>query len=208
MSAYNDCSNPCFVGSARVRLANNETRPCERIEKGDVVQCPDGGSAVVLCVVKTHCADGMEELVELPASTAGETGLIVTPWHPVRVGGKWEFPANVATPVRRRCDAVYSFVLEGRHGVAEGNAPSMVIEGVDCVTLGHGLDGDVVSHAYFGSHRIIDDLKKLDGWERGLVEFEAGPMRRSVLTGLVCGLDANHAVGVTEQHSAQVFVTA
>jgi hypothetical protein len=35
----------------------------------------------------------------------------------------------------------------------------MVINGVECVTLGHGFtDNDVIAHPYFGTQKIIDDL--------------------------------------------------
>lgn len=45
---------------------------------------------------------------------------------------------------------MYNFVLESEH--------VMIINNVECVTLGHNFKGDVIEHAYFGSQLIIDDL--------------------------------------------------
>ena len=84
-----------------------------------------------------------------PASPA----LLITPYHPVRIGGVWRFPCELTLAQRRACTAVYSFVLRDEH--------VMVVEGVECVTLAHGFeDNDVVRHAYFGTTRVVDDLKK------------------------------------------------
>ena len=73
-------------------------------------------------------------------------GLIVTPWHPVRINGKWIFPCEVKDGIlhmNKPCEAVYSFVLNKHH--------TMSINGVECVSLGHDFKGDVVGHEYFGS---------------------------------------------------------
>ena len=40
-----------------------------------------------------------------------------------------------------------------------------------CVTLGHGILGDVVGHEYWGTGAVISDLRRRDGWARGFVEL-------------------------------------
>lgn len=50
------------------------------------------------------------------------------------------------------CECVYNFVLEKGH--------TMEINGVYCVTFGHGFKGEKVAHPYFGTERIVDDLKE------------------------------------------------
>ena len=48
---------------------------------------------------------------------------------------------------------------------------SMIVEGMECITLGHGLKNDVVaSHDYLGTSAIIEDLKLMEGWSNGSVE--------------------------------------
>ena len=47
-----------------------------------------------------------------------------------------------------------------------------MIEGIQCVSLGHSYKGKVVEHDYFGSEKIINDLQKIKGWEKGAVVLE------------------------------------
>lgn len=113
--------------------------------------------------------------------------LRITPWHPVRVEGSWHFPCNLGAVAQEACDAVYSFVLQGGH--------SMLIGGWECVTLGHGLDEDVVRHPYLGTQRVIEDLRMLPGWGAGLVEFNDGCMVRDPdVGGLLAGFDQGRLV--------------
>ncbi len=70
--------------------------------------------------------------------------MIITPYHPVRIEGKWKFPIDINHFEERDCDAVYSFILDDGH--------VMVINGVECVSMGHGFThDDVVKHEFFGT---------------------------------------------------------
>ena len=65
----------------------------------------------------------------------------------------------------------------------------MVIEGVECVSLGHGFTGDVVGHAYFGDREAVTaDLKEMPGWASGVVELRASDFVRDRKTNKVVGL--------------------
>ena len=67
---------------------------------------------------------------------------------------------------------------------------SMIVNGVDCITLGHGITGDkVAEHEYFGSGKIIKDLKELSGWENGLICLKPQAFKRNSETMLVTGID-------------------
>jgi hypothetical protein len=67
------------------------------------------------------------------------TGLLITNYHPVFYQGKWNFPCDVFEPEKLFVDRYYNFVLEEDH--------SMMVDGVYCITLGHGMkDNEVVSH--------------------------------------------------------------
>jgi Mg-chelatase subunit ChlD len=208
MSMYNNRSNPCFAGKCLVTMADGSLQPVASLRRGQLVLCGAGAAdglqgkaARVRCVVKTHCAQSRCELVELNSAASGATAaadsLLVTPWHPVRVPPArregaitstaaegvssqsqsqsqwlWQFPASLGPTVEHvDCDAIYSFVLEGGH--------TMVIGGVECVTLGHNFSGEVVGHPYFGSTAVLKDLAQTSGWEpAGLVELRPGPMLR------------------------------
>ena len=62
----------------------------------------------------------------------------------------------VATPY------VYNFVLEPSH-------PTIVVDGVACAALGHGLTDDVVAHPYWGTDAVLADLATKPGWAAGRV---------------------------------------
>ena len=80
-------------------------------------------------------------------------------------GEGWAFPAEVGTPSVRPCAHVYNFVLEGSDRVLRVN-------GVGCVTLGHGLEGAVGGHAYYGTAAVLRDLQRRPGWEQGYVALQ------------------------------------
>jgi hypothetical protein len=179
MSAYYNASGGCIAGECLVSMADGSQKRVDQIVKGDKVASSStgaGSSSEVVCTVRTHCYNGRESLVTLPG------GLRMTPFHPVRKDDAWHFPLDLAVPHRdTRCDFVYNFVLRGE-------THAMVVNGVECVTLGHGMEGDVVGHPYFGTQCVVDDLRKMCGFEKGCVELLGGKsMVRDPKTGLVCG---------------------
>ena len=141
----------------------------------------------------TRCDGGACELVTLPG------GLVVTPYHPVRVPvsadataadaaaayAPWRFPCELGVVAERACPFVTSFVLERSAGVSH----AMLIDGAACVCLGHGLtDNEVVRHAFFGTERVVDALRAAPGFADGIVRLEPGCAVRDATTDLVVGL--------------------
>jgi hypothetical protein len=90
----------------------------------------------------------------------------------------------VSSPSEISCEAVYNFALDQSHTV--------VVNDVECVTLGHGFQEDVVRHAYYGSQRVIEDLRKLDLEQNsaGFIEITEETLMRNIQTGLVNGLQS------------------
>ena len=88
----------------------------------------------------------------------------------------------VSSPSEVDCDVVYNFALDQGHTVS--------VNGVECVTLGHGFKDDVVRHAYYGSQRVIEDLRQLDFEQNctGVIEITEETLVRNRQTGLVSGL--------------------
>lgn len=90
------------------------------------------------------------------------TKLLVTPWHPIKHEGNWEFPNNLRKTRKYEMPFVYSFVVE--------NSNTVYIEGWECITLGHGIENDTVaSHDFWGTEKVIDCLKTKPGWKDGEV---------------------------------------
>ncbi|KAF2395996.1 hypothetical protein EJ06DRAFT_517193 [Trichodelitschia bisporula] len=165
---------PCFAGTSPVLLANGSTIPIANLRPGTAVHTPRGARAVVAI---------LETLVSQPLAVLGGRGLLVTPWHPVRWGGKWVFPARVAEGWVSYVGPVYSAVLE-RDGDPEAHC--VVVGGVGGVTLGHGVreGGDVRSHGFLGDWEgVVASLAGL-GEDGGVLKSTG--VRRGV-DGRICG---------------------
>jgi len=175
MNVYHDSSVPCFAGDSTVLMADGSIKPVKEIHKGDSIRSIHGKDTTVHCVVKTHCQHEKTQLVQL------EGGLLITPYHPVKIDSRWCFPCDISRPVEMYCPAVFSFVLDTDH--------IMIINGVECITLGHGFDA--VRHPYFGTDCVLKDLNKMSGWDVGLVELRSGCMVHDENTGLVSGMRQN-----------------
>lgn len=177
MNVYYNRSAPCFDGSCKVLMANGTYKRVDNVKKGDFIMSINNLPAQVVCVIKTLCYQSKTQLVELKG------GLLVTPYHPVRIENKWYFPCQLGTVMERPCSSVYSFILNEQH--------IMMINDIQCVTLGHDFKDDViVAHPYFGSKLVIEDLQKMPGWNEGQVEFNSGCMIRDSKTGLVNGFSS------------------
>lgn len=204
MSRYYNAGGGCFKGSCAVAMADGTYKSVVDVCRGDSVATGDGSSlqtqssvAVVNCVVKTQCPSGVAALVTLN-NGAGPT---LTPYHPVRVADavglpQWAFPKDLAPTVMQPADFVYTFLLE------RGGA-SMLIDGVECCTLGHGLDADVVRHAYLGSHGAVTaDLEQMAGWDVGLVSLEPRDfIRENGVAGQICAIKQQHDARQVCRHS-------
>lgn len=157
-------------------MAGNLKKKVKDIRKGDVVISPavNGEQTKVICVIKTPCLNNEAFLVEFG------NGLIITPYHPIRINTIWRFPCELQECTLKTCDFVYSFILEQGH--------SMEINGYECVTYAHHFeDSQVVKHPYFGTNKIIEDLKQMEGWEEGHVLLTNNPLVRHPNTHLVIG---------------------
>lgn len=209
---FNNAAGGCFGAGGLVAMADGSTKAVERLRKGDAVATSGGcGSARVRCVVTYPGA----HLVRLPGSGLSITAW--HPVRPAGAGSAWRFPADlllaagaqagsdggaggaaaaVASPAaalpaqqqgagqeeaqRGGGGRVYNLVLDGGHVV--------VVDGVEAVTLGHGMeDDDVVRHPYFGTERVVRELQALPGWQRGWVDLQGG-LVRDTATSLVSGL--------------------
>lgn len=174
MAAYNDRYGGCIDGSSQASLTSGEWCSVSQLSKGDRVVVGDGSAAEIVCVVRTRCTDQRAMLVEVPG------GARLTPYHPVQVEGEWRFPIEVGEVKECFCEAVYNFILLG--------APSLLVGGLPCISLGHGLEEGAAKHAYFGSDRVLKDIALLPGYQEGLVDLSPGCVVRDPETGTVCQL--------------------
>jgi hypothetical protein len=194
MHRYHHSGNPCFAGDGIVAMADGTTKLVAQLRRGDMVHTSAAGTcaATVRCVVRTPCAHHTTDLCEVwcggtGASSSAPPPLRVTPWHPVDLGCGWQFPAELPSGCMRRdhsarCPEVFSFVLS--------DGPSIMISGIRCITLAHGVTADAVaSHPFWGGQAVLNSLAQMAGWTRGAVCLRTGGcVTRDPQTGLVNGL--------------------
>lgn len=202
MAMYNNASAGCFHGMCEVTMSNGITKRVQDVLPGDEVRCSNDPlskcSGTIECVVKTVSSSGFMDLVTI------EGGLLLTPYHPMRLNDAWTFPIDVANSQRISCDAVYTFLLSrevdcdgesvevnGSLGCS-GRPTSVVINGIECITFAHGIENDTVaSHEFFGTEAITESLRKQVGWDNGYVVIKQGSFVRDDVTGLICGISAS-----------------
>ena len=135
MDRYMDRYGGCLHPNGRVILHNGTFKLVKNLRQGDML--PNG--ARVRCNVQLSINAPLP-MCRLPG------GLLITPWHPVCMPGSdsWCFPALLHTAEPVFVKNVYNLVLDSQH--------SLLVNGVACVTLGHGIThDDVRSHAFFGT---------------------------------------------------------
>lgn len=168
--SFNNPSGGCFHGDCKVLMSDFTRMAIKDVQPGSLVWTPSGPARVVALVTcnTTNKSQPMSQI----------DGLSITPWHPIRVKGVWQFPASLYFYTERMLQTVYNFVLDKGHIVN--------VEGFDCITLGHGFTEPIASHEFFGSQRVIDDLKKLPGWSEGRPTFTNLVAVKNPVTNVIC----------------------
>ncbi|KDQ06763.1 hypothetical protein BOTBODRAFT_235615 [Botryobasidium botryosum FD-172 SS1] len=194
MGVWNSASAPCFAGHCCISLADSNRIMVSELTRGMQVLTPLGPRRVA-ALVCTQLPSSSSMPPTIPMCKYG--ALVITPYHPIYApaAGRWVFPRDLVCPEDTACDAIYSILLEpdARH-----DAHAVMIEGVRCVTLGHGLvspsdnDGklaglDVRSHAFLGDYgKILSALSVLLGFNTAEGVVTTGGVMRS-RSGLVIG---------------------
>ena len=94
------------------------------------------------------------------------TTTAITPYHPIFYT-EWIFPndSNNFIDANIDDDYVYNYILDDHHIVELGG-------NVYATTLNHNRSGNVISHPYFGTGRIILDLMNHPGWVDGFIQLD------------------------------------
>ena len=170
-SAFINPNGGCFSGSCVVLMEDGRPKYVKDLKRGDTVW----GGHTIRAVVYTA-------LDEPVAMVKFSTGLLITPWHPIRNSPvePWQFPAEMVKGVQGIFDikGYYNLVLDSGHVVE--------INGYQVCTLGHGFtDNTVIRHPYFGTEAVIEDLKMRDGWAEGFIQLSPTNVQRDFYTRLV-----------------------
>ena len=171
LAAYNSPSGPCFDGHCTITLADNSTKMLKQLKKGDEIKSIDITnrdkicSAKIVCILETKIRTGVTTLVNM------ESGLIVTPWHPIKTAVGWQYPNDIGTPVMQTCESIFSLVLDSYHVAIINNTP--------CICLAHNFTEGILNHAYYGTHKIIEDMEQMMGWKTGHIVVYDGCIVKS-----------------------------
>mgnify|MGYP001198884602 FL=1 len=181
MAAYNNQSGPCCAGQCHVLMADESYKQASEIKKGDEVmtystrQDSQGryqemfSKSEIECVVKTYCDQGQELMVQL-----GE--LRITSYHPIinmdAYEKDWCFPISIKEPKIIQCPEMYTFVVRNRQ--------HLKVERFIYATLGHNCQEEIIRHDYFGSEKVITDLKRFNTYEEGYVHLTKDMMHRGI----------------------------
>lgn len=155
------CSGGCFGSAATVVACRAncraETVKVTEVKRGDLLMAAGGQPVEV--VVAVHIPRPAHKKLAVLAE-----GLHITPGHPVRVDGEWK-PARHLSNQRAEHDGfVYNFVLEREH--------VLLVDGVECVTWGHGFNDPAVKHPYYGDlEAVLKELRSKPGWQQGIVKL-------------------------------------
>lgn len=159
LAAYNDPRGGCFHSNCKITMADGSQKILSRLEKGECIQSVDQDNNIttanVVCILEIKIKTGLREFVDLPG------GLYITPWHPIKYNEEWVFPGDIKEPIICSTGSIITLVLDNHH--------VGFINGYPCIMLGHGFTDGILDHPYYGTERVIDDLKENYGWETGKV---------------------------------------
>lgn len=157
LASYNDPNGGCMHSECIVTLGNSFKKKIGNVEKNDILLTIDINgnlsNAKVVCVIETQITNGLREMVNF------ENGLIITPWHPVKYNQNWVFPKEIYPTTMVSCNSMITLVMEKDHTIFVNDTP--------CITLGHNFKGKVIEHDYYGTDKVINDLKSQYGWNFG-----------------------------------------
>ena len=174
MATFNSQDNGCWTGDSKILMGDGLYRNASEVKPGDsIVSFKDHNDprsrtlTKVKTVVVTTQENPLVKLVTLPG------GAKLTAWHPfMNINDQWSFPveqyrSNVST---YNCSKLYNLVLEDYHVV--------VVNGMPCITLGHGYTDGILAHPYFGTDAIIRDLEKCPDYHKGIVSLNTSQFSR------------------------------
>ena len=172
MASYNtQYIGGCCARGSMIKMNNKTYKKVEDVKNGDeiiTVNILDGkityGKSLIECVVITKCKNGKEFMVELGK-------LKITPYHPIYSVSKWKFPINISSPKEIDCKDMFTFVTKDRN--------SVIVDDYIFATYGHNMKGDIIEHDYFGSEKVIKDLKRFNTYDLGYVNLKKSMFYRN-----------------------------
>ena len=168
MSSYNSQANPCFDGNGDV-ITQNGPMKVKDLRKGIVLS----NGATIKCILKTKIFKEIE-IVNI-------NDVLITPWHPVVHYGTWKFPSQIFSIETKFVDYIYSILLDRKQ-------ETIKVNDLEIACLAHEMTGPVIYHKYYGTERVVEDLKKMRGFENGLViltDYKITTDNKGIVNGII-----------------------
>ena len=145
----------CFTGDSLIQMEDSTDQYVRELLPGDRVY----HGYKVKAIIKTNVNATIDMVLF-------NTGLGITPWHPVKENNTWVFPCTLDCPIKMYVKEYYNLVLDRGHIVN--------LNGFLVATLGHGFtDNAVIEHPYFGTERVIEELQQHPDWSSGYIVRQA-----------------------------------
>ena len=155
MEGYYRTDSGCFDGDGTVLLANNTFMKVKELKKGDKLLNHNNKECIIECIIKQN--------INSDVDVCSVNDMLISPYHPIFLFNKWVFPATEFKIHKRFIESYYNIVLE--------SDDTIIINSIPVITLGHNLNtNEITKHDYYGTNKIRDDLKMIDGYDNGLIE--------------------------------------
>ena len=161
----------CFSPDTEIIDFHNHSIPIHEVKMGMILKY----GFKVKCVIRFRVHGAY--ICRIPK----EDKFGVTPFHPLRLPNeKWFFPhTKYEFSFLEHIEEVYNLILETGHFVETCSL------GIQCITLGHNMTKGIEKHPYFGTKKVIMDMERKFGFDKGLVVFAHDSFIRNSETGLI-----------------------
>jgi hypothetical protein len=147
----------CFHGDGNCKMNDGSHKKVKDLQVGDSVMTFQGSPRKITHIMKSKVSFSADisQLCKIK-------DLIITRLHPIYEEGVWIFPKdskyNDVTSTFDNVDYVYSIAIDSPTAREYG----VIIDNIVCITLGHNiLDHPILTHDYYGTRRVLDDLDEI-----------------------------------------------
>ncbi len=177
-ATFYNSSGVCFLSDSFIKIKGGVFTLVQNVKKGMELESM-GETGTVICVLKTKINGPIRRFINNPT-----TG--ITNYHPVfmkKYNNQWMFPYDIHDFYEDYAinEYVYDYILD-KHHIVELDG------GIFATTLNHGQKGDVIGHDYFGTEKIVNDLKKHPGWDQGFIQLDDYTFTRDEITNHINGI--------------------
>ena len=157
MSMFNNINGGCFDNKCYITMKDGSKIQLFNLKPNDEIMSSDLHNNItysrVICILERVITNKFKNMVTLPG------GLSITPWHPIKYKNKWQFPNNIKNYNMVSCTSIITLLLDNNH--------IGFINDYQCIMLGHNYKNNILEHEYYGTNKIVKDMKSHPDWKKG-----------------------------------------